>query len=447
MLTAEENELLFKVDPDTPMGELMRRYWQPVAAVAHLAEHPVVRLRILGEDLVLYRDLQSRLGLLSAWCPHRGMPMAAGIPEEEGLRCGFTGWLFDAAGRCLETPLEPEDSTVRFDVQMKAYPVQDLGGLIWAYLGPEPRPLLPRWDLLVLDNAFRQIGGTALPCNWLQCMESAVDPEDGPFMSLRPSGKGSERENLADDHRTPETIRSSGRLWRPTRVEFERFKYGILKHQLQHDSEEIGERADANGGPPVLFPIMVRVGGGFRNELHMRVPIDDTHTWNIIYQCFIPGDQVKVPKQKLVPYYEIPLKDEQGEFVVDSPENMRMALWCSQGEIADRSKENLGPADNGLVLYRQLLRQQVSIVEDGGDPINVFRDPSENVSIRVPTGEPVGPTVASDASEVGGFAEHIERYSPVIDQVVALYKKVEKAQGNREKAASPTRTQRKKTSR
>ena len=148
MLTVEDNELLTRVGPGTPGGELMRRYWHPVAATQRLDEEWVLPVRILSEDLTLFRDRRGNTGLIGQRCPHRMMELQFGIPEEEGLRCGYHGWMFDTNGVCVETPLEPPDSTFKDKISVTAYPVQELGGLIWAYLGPEPAPLLPRWDLL-----------------------------------------------------------------------------------------------------------------------------------------------------------------------------------------------------------------------------------------------------------------------------------------------------------
>jgi 5,5'-dehydrodivanillate O-demethylase len=172
MLTQEENELLTRVGPGTPCGELMRWYWHPIAATVHLDENPVRKVRLLCEDLTLYRDRSGTLGLIGQRCPHRSVDLVFGIPEQTGLRCPYHGWLFDESGRCLEQPLEPADSSYKDRVSIKSYRVQELGGLIWAYLGKEPAPLLPRWDLLVEEHCFRQILGTVLPCNWLQVAEN-----------------------------------------------------------------------------------------------------------------------------------------------------------------------------------------------------------------------------------------------------------------------------------
>src|SRR6476661_6611193 len=170
MLTAEEQQRLTQVGPGTPMGNLLRRYWHPITTVAELEAEPVLPLRLLGENLAIYRNSGGQIGLMAERCPHRGASLAYGIPEAEGLRCPYHGWLFDAEGRCLEQPAEPAGSTFHNRIRTPAYPVQEMGGLIWAYLGPKPAPLLPRFDLFVQENRDRRIGIARIPCNWLQVM-------------------------------------------------------------------------------------------------------------------------------------------------------------------------------------------------------------------------------------------------------------------------------------
>jgi 5,5'-dehydrodivanillate O-demethylase len=131
------------VGPGAPGGELMRRYWHPIAASGELNEKPTKSVRILGEDLILYKDRSGTLGLIDESCPHRRVNMLYGIPEEKGLRCPYHGWLMDEAGQCIEMPAEAPDSTFKDRVKVKGYPAQELGGLVFAYLGPEPAPLLP----------------------------------------------------------------------------------------------------------------------------------------------------------------------------------------------------------------------------------------------------------------------------------------------------------------
>jgi len=434
LLTSEENELLCRVGRGTPMGDLMRRYWQPIAATSELTEEqPVKALRILGEDLALYRDLQDRLGLIGLYCPHRLRPLTYGIPEEEGLRCPYTGWLFDAEGNCLDIPFEPEDSTLKYEVRNIAYPAQELGGLIWAYLGPLPAPLLPRWDVLVWDNVFRQIGQTVLPCNWLQCMESAVDPADNPYLrgqyfrdaQERAKGLNASAEGNGLGQRAPR-LRSA----------FERFKFGIV--QRLGRSVAGGDINEWVEGHPLVFPAMVRLGSGFRQELQIRVPIDDTHTWNLRYQCYRPAQGVEAPPQESIPLYQIPLKDEQGEYLFGIPGIRDMVLWSSQGEILDRTRENLGPSDEGLLLYRRVLQQQVSIVEDGGEPMNVFRqavDMGPSLDLQAPE----GPALLPGGFDPERLEEDVEQYSPAIEQITELYRKSFPETATKKKAPRPPR--------
>jgi 5,5'-dehydrodivanillate O-demethylase len=149
VLSAEENAILTQVGPGTPMGRLLRWYWHPLAAATQLDETPVRRVKLLGESLVLFRSRQGRLGLIADTCAHRRVNLGFGIPEPEGLRCPYHGWLYDAGGQCVEMPTEAPDSTFPRRVRLTAYPVQELAGLIFAYLGPQPAPLLPRWDIFV----------------------------------------------------------------------------------------------------------------------------------------------------------------------------------------------------------------------------------------------------------------------------------------------------------
>jgi 5,5'-dehydrodivanillate O-demethylase len=420
MLTAEENDLLCRVGPGTPMGELMRRYWQPIAATCEITdERPVKPVRILGEDLALFRDLRGRLGLIGLYCPHRLRPLTYGIPEEDGLRCPYTYWLFDAEGHCLDIPLEPEDSTLKYEVHTPAYPVQELGGLIWAYLGPAPAPLLPHWDLLVAEHAFRQIGQTILPCNWLQCMEASVDPLDNPYLHGRnPRERGRRRA------RQP-------RL----QSEFERYQYGIVQRCRLGDAA--GDTQEWVEAHPLIFPVMVRTGAGFRQELQMRVPLDDTHTWNLRYQCFFPGEGVEVPQQEEIPLFDVPLKDESGEFIFDVPGVRDMVLWVSQGDIADRARETLGPADQGVEIYRRVLQQQVAIVEDGGDPMNVFRTPAEappSIDLRPRGDQAALPERTFDPRTLN---DDIERYSPAAKEITRLYRAMRRAEREKTGAGAP----------
>ncbi|MCI0778838.1 MAG: Rieske 2Fe-2S domain-containing protein, partial [Chloroflexi bacterium] len=215
MLSVEANERLTQVGPGTPMGALMRRYWLPIRPLAQLLDEDVMKVRILGEDLVLFRSLRGELGLIGANCAHRRTGLEFGIPDERGLRCCYHGWLYDTTGQCIEQPLEAPDSTFKDRVQITGYPVQELGGLVWAYLGPAPAPLLPPWDLLVLPNALRQIGVVVLDCNWLQCHENTGDPAHSVYLHghlfeyvLKKQGSLQERKSEGGVHTLYSRIKS-----------------------------------------------------------------------------------------------------------------------------------------------------------------------------------------------------------------------------------------------
>jgi 5,5'-dehydrodivanillate O-demethylase len=177
MLTQAQNERITRVAPGTPMGNLMRCYWHPIAASVEVnEENPTKEVRLLGEDLVLFRSTNGVVGLIEPSCPHRKANLSYGVPEPEGIRCAYHGWLFDETGACIDQPSEPAGSKFKDKVKLKAYKTEELGGLIFAYMGPEPAPLLPNWDILTWTNVTRTINAVDMPANWLQCMDNSLDP-------------------------------------------------------------------------------------------------------------------------------------------------------------------------------------------------------------------------------------------------------------------------------
>jgi 5,5'-dehydrodivanillate O-demethylase oxygenase subunit len=381
MLSKEANDRLCQVGPGTPMGELMRRYWHPIAPFDELLKDPVKKVRILGEDLVLYRDRSNNLGLIGDRCAHRSVGMEYGIPEAEGLRCPYHGWLYDATGQCTETPLEPSESTFKERVKIAGYPVQEMGGLVFAYLGPQPAPLLPPWDLLVWPNAVRQIGWCVIPCNWLQCQENAADPVHsvylhGNFFKYQLERAGLLEERAADQttHRAFTSMRSAVGY---DGVESHTDRYGLRKG-MKYSTAKGADEDKVRWHSYMVFPNWTRPGGGgVRHEFQIRVPMDDTHTYHIAYEIYAAPEHVEVPKQDVVPSYEVPIRDENGKPILDFVLSHDMVAWWSQGALTDRSKEKLGTTDSAIILFRRQLEQQMRIVEDGGEPMNVFRDPSQ----------------------------------------------------------------------
>ena len=174
MLSVQDNEDLCRVGKGTPVGDLMRQYWLPAVRADELPapDCPPVRIKLLGEELIAFRATSGAVGLVKNACPHRGASLSYGRVEKRGIACAYHGWLFSAGGKCLEQPMEPPDSAFNEKIQITSYPVQEMGGLVWAYLGPLPAPLLPEWDLIVRPDGYRQILAHWLPCNWLKVMEN-----------------------------------------------------------------------------------------------------------------------------------------------------------------------------------------------------------------------------------------------------------------------------------
>ena len=379
MLTREQNERLTRVGPGTPMGELLRRYWHPVATSAQLRDEPVLAVKLLDENLALYRTEQGKLGLVAQRCPHRGASLAYGIPEEfsPGLRCPYHGWKFDHTGQCIEQPAEPPDSTFKDRIKIPAYPVQELGGLIWAYLGPEPAPLLPRFEIFVNPAMDRDVGISCLPCNWLQVAENTVDPMHIEYLHMRYTNYVHRRKGLPP---VPERHHE--------RTAYDVFEYGILKRRLWvGDSEDSDEWTV--GHPQLLPGTAVVVAGEGWLQFQIRVPQDDTHT--IIYWYNGRVRESGSPPREEVSVWDNPWKDAAERFIVDTLNGQDMLAMLSQGDISDRTTERLGTSDTGVILYRALLNEQIERVERGEDPLGTVRAAATNEPwIELPREQAVG---------------------------------------------------------
>jgi 5,5'-dehydrodivanillate O-demethylase oxygenase subunit len=364
MLTAEENEYLTRVGPGTPVGELLRRYWHPVAIAADLTpESPTKFVRILGEDLVLFVTPEGAAGLLNDRCAHRGASLSYGRVEARGIACAYHGWLYDTKGNCLETPAEPAGSNFCLTVKQKAYPVQKLAGLYWAYLGPQPAPVIPKYDVWARTDGWHWL--RALPqldCNWLQAMENSVDTAHLHILH---------QELVTDGFEVESTTR--GTIDNLVKYEMEEFEHGIIKRRHFRDGK-VEEH-------PLLFPTVLRQA----NRTQIRVPIDDTHTW-IVYVHFVPDTADARPNKEEVPVvYRKPFKNPLGarhpftKFRMDEVDAQDFMAWETQGPILDRTRERLTGSDRGVVMYREMLKREVEKVQRGLEPMNVFRDPNHAI--------------------------------------------------------------------
>ena len=362
MLSKEDNELLTHVGPGTPMGDLLRRYWMPIAAVGELEEKPIKQVRLMCEDLALYKDKSGTYGLVELHCPHRRADLSYGIVEETGLRCNYHGWAFNEKGECWEMPFEDishPDSHFRDRIKIKAYPVEAKAGLLWAYLGPEPVPQLWDWDIYH-ERGYKQIAFSHIPCNWLQCAENDIDPVHVEWLH----GNWSLRLKGNDGPYTPTHLR----------IGFDEFEWGYVYRRMRSDTGEW------TLGQICLWPNCLLPG----NHFEWRVPIDDHNTLSVgWFMDRIPGNRPF--EQEAIPYWWAPLTDEgTGRWVSSHVMNQDYIAWVGQGAVSDRWNEHLGETDSGIITLRKRLLDDIRVVEDGGDPKGILRDPARNDRIYLP---------------------------------------------------------------
>lgn len=371
------------VDRGSPMGEYQRRFWHPVAALVELDKWPVKKVRLLGEDLALFRTENGTLGLVADRCPHRGASLSCGMTDGNSLRCAYHGWLFDTSGRCAETPAEPAGSRLKDRVAIAGYPVQEMGGLLWAYLGPQPAPLLPRFEHLVAEGWNRSMGFSSIPCNWLQIAENTLDPLHVEQLHMKYTNWVRARRG-----EPPVTVRHHAK------VDYTLFDYGILKKRLWE-----GESEDSDEwriGHPLIFPgtLLFPYNADYV-QYQFRVPVDNETT--IVYWYHSKRTPPGETPTTTVPMWDNPYASPEGDFLIGNINAQDMMVWITQGPITDHSLEHLGESDRGVALYRRTLVEQVARVERGDDPLGVIRNEAEQTPyIRIPIERHVG----YDLSEV-----------------------------------------------
>ena len=363
MLSQKDNERYTRVGKGTPMGELMRRYWHPIAGTSQMmGEDPTMAVRLLGEDLVLYRTPDNEFGLIEQRCAHRGVDLLYGIPEKEGIRCCYHGWLYDFSGQCLEQPSEPTGSTYKDKIKLTAFPVQ---GVARAHLGHtwgrSPRPCSPAgMSSRGRPNVTRRIQASTLPCQLAAVRRQRARPRRtsehlhgyyGTWINAQ-KGQGEEWAN-----RLPQRAKHHLKLG------FERFEHGVIKRRVTAGIDET--HPDWQTGHPIVFPYTLKIGGGEgAHRFLLRVPIDDEHTWYVRYTTTVHPAGTDVPVQEFgsIPVEEHPLYDEKGRLVSTDVPGQDQMTWVAQGRIVDRTRENLGATDAGIILFRKVMEENLRIV-------------------------------------------------------------------------------------
>ena len=413
MISAEQNELMTRVGPGTPGGRLLRNYWQPVALVEELeGKRPVRPVRLLGQDLVLFKDETGRYGLLDRDCPHRGADLAYGRREDGGLRCAFHGWLFDVTGQCLQTPAEPEGSKLAQRVRQKSYPVVEKSGMLFAWLGEGKPSAFPAFDCFVAPGTHTFAFKGRLECNWLQALEVGIDPAHASYLHRffededTSASYGKQFRGTSADSSMPITkvLRDFDR----PEISVDRTDYGLRLIALRKLSEAHTHVRVTNLMFPQAFVIPMSAE---MTISQWHVPVDDRNCyWYAIFTSFTgPVDKQAMRDQRLqlytLPDYK-PRVGKANDYGFNPDEQLKATYtgmgndinvhdqWAveSPGPIQDRTREHLGTTDKGIIAYRKLLVEAIEKSAAGEKPLMVLDESAAGELTGPPSIDGIGPT-------------------------------------------------------
>jgi phenylpropionate dioxygenase-like ring-hydroxylating dioxygenase large terminal subunit len=389
MTTVAENELMTRIGPGTAAGALLRQYWQPAALVEELNEkRPVVPVRLLGEDLVLFRDEQGRFGLLERACPHRGADLCFGRLESGGLRCPFHGWLFDATGQCLEQPGEPPGSRAYQHLKHRGYPCEERSGVIFAFLGEGTPPPFPAFDCFTAPPQQTFAFKGFWDCNWLQALEVGIDPIHPSFLHRFLSDESTDAAygrqfRSASAHSAMPLTQILREYPRPSiRIEDTDFGFRLVTTRDLSDSMSHYRITNLVFPEAIVIPMSAEM-----TITQWHVPIDDTRCyWYSIFTSYGPRvDRETMRNQRLanqtLPGY-LPKHNRNTNWGYDPRDQATQTYtglgmdvnthdqWAveSPGPIFDRSREHLGKSDVGIIKYRKLLMAGLRSVQAGNAP-------------------------------------------------------------------------------
>lgn len=419
MLKKEDNERLTRTGPDSPLGRMMRAYWQPVALVSEMpSERPVKAVKLMSEDLVLFRTPDGAWSLLSRFCAHRGVDLSFGRLEDGGLRCLYHGWLYGADGQCLEQPAEPEHSRFAAKIKIASYPCEERNGIIFAYLGAGDPPPFPDYDCFTAPEEYTFAFKGLWECNWLQGLEGGIDPSHVSFLhrfvgedprdvygqqfSEVVEGTGEKLSKLVADSYRPD-------------IEVEQVDHGLRVLAVRQLTDQIKHVRVTN----LMFPnAFVVPFGNSKVFCQWHVPIDDhTHQWFMIFYDFAePTDKETLLAQRLaevtLPDYR-PIRNRSNNWGFDAQEQKDLTYtgmgldinvhdqWAveSMGPIQDRTVERLGISDRAVTANRRLLLRALEAFE-AGTPTPAL--PIGDDSARALT----GPTAVDTIAPTEGWEEH-----------------------------------------
>jgi phenylpropionate dioxygenase-like ring-hydroxylating dioxygenase large terminal subunit len=394
MLKPEQNALLTQTNPGTPCGELLRRYWQPVALARELTAAAPLPVKVMGQDLVLFRDDQHRIGLLGLHCAHRGADLSYGRLEDGGLRCLYHGWLYNVRGRCLEQPGEPAGSTFHERIRQPAYPCVEKAGLIFAYLGPGEPPLLPAYEPLAVPDDHRYVTKAFHDCNFLQGNEGEIDPVHLSYLHRRMDFRPESQRTIKGSEGTlPMTFYVGDRS---PRIDAEETEYGVRIFSIRQAGDDRIYLRQTNFVLPNLSTVVGPMAGHGYN-IHWHVPIDDTHHWKyeIVFRRAAPLDETdwqrfRAGETELTEDYHL-VRNRANRYLQDRASmswnfcglgtNNTPQDACAvegAGPIQDRTQEHLGTTDKAIIAARQRILDAIQAVQEGGDPPHVLRDPTAN---------------------------------------------------------------------
>jgi phenylpropionate dioxygenase-like ring-hydroxylating dioxygenase large terminal subunit len=389
MMSAQQNERITRVGPGTACGKLLRHYWQPAALTEELdGQRPVVPVRLLGEDLVLFRDNRGRLGLVGRRCPHRGTDLAYARCEDNGLRCVFHGWLFDTNGQCLETPAEPEGSRMHTQIRHKNYPVVERNGIVFAYMGDGAPPAFPEFDCFRAPNEYTFAFKGFWDCNWLQALEVGIDPAHASFLH-----RYFEDEKPEDGYGRQFRGTSSNSDMPMSKVlrEFDRPQINVVPSDFGFKLVTLRKLNAAQTHVRVtnlVFPNIVNLPLSSEMVLtQFHVPVDDTGCfWYSMFTSFTqPVDKAEMRRQRIQtiapPHYRSKF-NKDNDYGFNATEQRRETFTGmghdinvhdqfaveSMGQISDRTTEHLGQSDRAIATYRRMLIEAIDRASKGERP-------------------------------------------------------------------------------